>query len=415
MMFRLAWGALAARKLRAILTIMGIVIGPALIVGLVGATQGFQASAEERFNNMGLNTLFVSRNFRGGLSIDQRVVNEIQEISGVALAVPYYQITGSVRVQGESPSVRVLALDLSKLQKIFPGVRLEEGSVPNFAALNQALVGSKVGEPEESQGSFFRVNDIISTTFNTRVNGQSVVAARSFFVSGVLAPFGQGFFVNPDETIFINTLAGQSLIRQRTFSGIFVVTESRNDVELVTARLNDQFGGGLRITASSAFLDSIRSVNQGISTILTSVAFMAVLVAFLGIMTTMFTAVSERTKEIGILKSLGFKKKDIMGMFLAESTLAGLFGGLGGIVLGVALSFIVVGAFGGNLGIGGGGGRGFGGSSAASAVSLQITPIITAELLIGTLILAVVIGTLAGVLPAWRASKMIPVEALKHE
>ena len=79
------------------------------------------------------------------------------------------------------------------------------------------------------------------------------------------------------------------------------------------------------------------------------------------------------------------------------------------------MSFIVVGAFGGNLGIGGGGGRGFGGSSAASAVSLQITPIITAELLIGTLILAVVIGTLAGVLPAWRASKMIPVEALKHE
>ena len=62
MLFRLAWGALAARKLRAILTIMGIVIGPALIVGLVGATQGFQASAEERFNNMGLNTLFVSRN-----------------------------------------------------------------------------------------------------------------------------------------------------------------------------------------------------------------------------------------------------------------------------------------------------------------------------------------------------------------
>ncbi|MCH8023037.1 MAG: ABC transporter permease, partial [Thaumarchaeota archaeon] len=99
----------------------------------------------------------------------------------------------------------------------------------------------------------------------------------------------------------------------------------------------------------------------------------------------------------------------------AESTLAGFFGGLGGIALGVALSFIVVGAFGGNLGIGGGGGRGFGGRSAASSVSLQITPMITAELLIGTLLLAVVIGTLAGLLPAWRAAKMIPVEALKYE
>jgi putative ABC transport system permease protein len=227
-----------------------------------------------------------------------------------------------------------------------------------------------------------------------------------------MEPFGQGFFINPDETIFINTLAGQSLTRQQTFSGIFVVARSAEDVDLVINSIQERYGRGLRVFASSTFLNSIRSVNEGISTILTSVAFMAVIVAFIGIMTTMFTSVAERTREIGILKSVGFRKRHIMGIFLAESSLTGLLGGIVGVGFGIVLSYLVIGIFGGNLGVGG---SGFGRRSGNAPPALDITPVITPELLIGTVLLALGIGALAGILPAWRASKLIPVEALKHE
>ena len=413
MMVKLAWQALISRKLRAVLTILGIVVGPALIVGLVGATEGFKVSVEERFSNMGLNTMFVFRSFRGGgTNIDFRVVDQVEGIRGVALAVPFYRISGTVRIGSDTQSITVIALDLSKLQTIFPGVQVREGAIPEGSALNHALVGGSVGDPEGGQAVLYTVNSVVSTDFNTRVGGETIRGTRSFVVSGVMAPFGQGFFINPDETIFINTLAGQSLTRQQTFSGIFVVARSAEDVDLVINSIQERYGRGLRVFASSTFLNSIRSVNEGISTILTSVAFMAVLVAFIGIMTTMFTSVAEQTREIGILKSVGFRKRHIMGIFLAESSLTGLLGGIVGVGFGIVLSYLVIGIFGGNLGVGGGG---FGRRSGTAPPALDIAPVITPELLIGTVLLALGIGALAGILPAWRASKLIPVEALKHE
>ncbi len=413
MMVKLAWQALVSRKLRAVLTILGIVVGPALIVGLVGATEGFKVSVEERFSNMGLNTMFVFRSFRGGgTNIDHRVVDQVEGIRGVALAVPFYRISGTIRVGSDTQSITVIALDLTKLQTIFPGVQVREGEIPGVSALNHALVGGSVGDPDGGAAVLYTVNSVVSTSFNTRVGGETIRGTRSFVVAGVMEPFGQGFFINPDETIFINTLAGQSLTRQQTFSGIFVVARSAEDVDLVINSIQERYGRGLRVFASSTFLNSIRSVNEGISTILTSVAFMAVLVAFIGIMTTMFTSVAERTREIGILKSVGFRKRHIMGIFLAESSLTGLLGGIVGVGLGIVLSYTVIGIFGGNLGVGGGG---FGRRSGTAPPALDIAPVITPELLIGTVLLALGIGALAGILPAWRASKLIPVEALKHE
>ena len=169
------------------------------------------------------------------------------------------------------------------------------------------------------------------------------------------------------------------------------------------------YGNNVRVMAISSFVSSIQSVTGGISTILVSIAFMSIIVAFIGIMTTMFTSVAERTREIGILKSLGYSPRDILSIFLSEATLTGTLGGLAGIALGTVMSFVVVGVFGGSLGIGGFG-MGPRGSQA-----LTIIPVITPQLLGGTFLLSVCVGALAGLLPSWRASKLIPVVALRHE
>ncbi|MEM1525034.1 MAG: ABC transporter permease [Nitrososphaerales archaeon] len=407
---KFAFGALKNRKLRAILTILGITIGPAVIVALVGATQGFGASVTERFNKLGLTTIFVMPGMRSSLRMDDTVVRTISQIPNVEVVIPYYNIRATIRSGSQTKDISIIALDISKLKSILPGISLEEGEFPK--ALSQAVIGSNIANPQDgSQG--VTLNNVISTSINTRIGTRIVKVSRAFVVSGILKPFGQSFFINPDDTIFVPIGIGKSLTGSQTYSGIYVVARTINDVSNIQNAISDLYGSRVRVVAVSAMLSNIQSVNESISAILVSVAFMSVIVAFIGIMTTMFTSVHERTKEIGILKSLGYSPRDILGIFLAEATLTGALGGLIGIILGSFLSFAIIGMF-------GGGGLGFIGfrppGQAATAIqSTIITPIITPELLIGTFAMAVAIGALAGLLPSWRASRMIPVVALRYE
>ncbi|MCS7116604.1 MAG: ABC transporter permease [Nitrososphaerales archaeon] len=408
---KFAWGAMKNRKLRAILTILGITIGPAVIVALVGATQGFAANVTERFNKLGITTLFVMPSMRSGLRIDDTVVKTISQIPGVESAVPYYNIRATIRSGGQTKDVTILALDVSKLKSILPGISLGEGEYPT--ALSQAIIGTNIAYPQDGSPGV-TVNNVISTTINTRVGTRIVRVSRAFVVSGILKPFGQSFFINPDDTIFVPMSVGKSLTGSQTYSGVYVVARTIDDVSNIQSTISDLYGGRVRVIAISSLLSNIQSVNENISMILVSIAFMSVIVAFIGIMTTMFTSVHERTKEIGILKSLGYSPKDILSIFLAEATLTGAIGGLVGITLGSFLSFAIVGMLG-----GGGLGLGFPGfrppGQAAATQASVITPVITPELLIGTFLMAVVIGALAGLLPSWRASRMVPVVALRHE
>jgi len=129
-------------------------------------------------------------------------------------------------------------------------------------------------------------------------------------------------------------------------------------------------------------------------------------VAAVGITNTMFVSVMERTREIGILKALGYRPKQIMSMFLSEAILSGIIGGVGGTVLGYALAFVVGGA----LPLSGGFGR-----PGQAGGGITLTPVFTPELIIFSLLFPVGVAVLAGLYPAWRASRMNAVAALKYE
>lgn len=409
-MMRLAWGALKNRKLRAVLTILGITIGPAVIVALVGATQGYGAVVTSRFNSLGATTIFVMGGGprSGTFHLNNMVVRVISQIPNVTAVVPYYSIQGTTTGTSTATSISIIATDVSKLTSVMPGLSVAEGSLPTSPS--QAVIGNTIANPTDGSQPVY-LNAVISTSINRRSGTRVQTITRAFVADGILQPFGQSFFLNPDTTVFVPLAEGQSITGSSDYSGLYVIASSTSSVTSVQSAISDYYGNKVRVMAVSSILSTIQSISSGTDTILISVAFMSVIVAFIGIMTTMFTSVAERTREIGILKSLGFAPRDILGMFLSESVLTGAIGGFVGICLGTALSYIVVGMFGGTaLGIGFGGPPG-----ARSASTLVITPIITSVLLVETFILAVGIGAIAGLLPSWRASKMIPVVALRHE
>jgi ABC-type antimicrobial peptide transport system permease subunit len=142
-----------------------------------------------------------------------------------------------------------------------------------------------------------------------------------------------------------------------------------------------------------------------------SIGAVSLFVATVGIVNTMYVSVMERTREIGILKALGYRPKQIMGMFLSEAALTGVIGAFCGLALGYVLSFLMGGLFG---GFGGGGRGGFviGGGPGGGTT---IQPVFSAELIVFSLVFPVILAIIAGLYPAWRASKMNAVVALKYE
>ena len=421
---RFAWKALSDRKLRTSLTILGLVIGPATIVALVGATQGLSNGVSAQFSKTGATSIFLTPAQRG-FSFTSADVSTLQSMPGVAAVVPFYLFSGTVAQGTQTTSVQIMAGDFSKLNQVFPGLQIEQGSEPAASNLGGAAIGSTLAYPNEPGIPNFTINNIVPVSFGggnvgasfsgggqvrffSATGASSTSGSRSFIVTGVFAPFGQGFFINPDTGIFVPLATGQSILHSGKFTGIVVVASSPSTVDQVTSEISAHYGQQVRTISVSSILSTIQSVIGGIGTFLGAIGGISVLVAFIGIMTTMFTTVVERTKEIGILKALGYSSRNVLSIFLVEASVTGFAGGIIGAAAGAGLSFALVPLF--SNGFSGGGGP-----RASATSTLTIVPAISPELILLAVGLATGVGMLAGLLPAWRASRLPPVDALRQE
>ncbi len=443
---KLAFRAMTDRKLRTTLTIIGIVIGPATIVSLVAATQGYSNASAAQFDKLGATTLFLSPSGRD-FSFTSSNVPEISNLSGVASVVPYQELSGRI-TQGEATvSVEIIAVNLTLLYSVFPSLSLLNGTLPESTDLNGAVIGYSVAYPDLSGATNATVGQVLAVsdvggggstiTFTGGPGGSpsssSTTTSKSFIVDGIYNSFGQGFTIDPDTTIFIPLSSGEVLLHSDTYSGVMVVATSVNAVTDVTAELTSLFGEDVRTTTVSSILSSIQSVTSSTGTLLASIGSISVLVAFIAIMTTEFTSVMERTKEIGILKALGANARTIMLNFISESLVVGFLGGVIGAGIGAGLSFFIIGYLQGDSSLssltkgltggtptgaaahsaGGAGGSFVSSTPSSTASTVAITPALTPELILLAIGLATVVGVLAGILPAWRASRLTPVEALR--
>jgi len=433
---RFAWKALTDRKLRATLTIIGIVIGPATIVALLSVTGGFGNAVTGALASTGSTSIFVSPGSSSSY-LTYLDVPIIQKMPGVSVVIPFWLLTGTVKQGTQTTTVQVMAGDFSKLDAFLPGLTLSEGTEPSSSDLAGADIGNSIAYPNIAGAANISLDQIVTVTLPSGSGFTATTglgSEKSFVVRGIYNKFGQGLFINPDEGIFVPLSTGQALLHTDHYSGIVVVASSAATVNEVLVELNNQFGQSIRALAVSSLVSVVSSITGTLGLILSGIAGISVFVAFIGIMTTMFTTVVERTKEIGVLKALGYKSSNILSLFLAESAITGLIGGVIGASVGVGVSFLISDVFSAlasrsssnsssstrTLGLGGagggfGGGGGLGGGSSGSGggfSALHIVPALTPELIIGAIALATAVGAFAGLLPAWRASRLLPVEAL---
>ncbi len=153
------------------------------------------------------------------------------------------------------------------------------------------------------------------------VLGSTSTKTYSFIVKGILASFGAAGFVNIDETVFMSLNGARLLFGSAYYSGMYVIAESPDVVSSVVTSITNYFGSNMRASSSSAFLSSVQSINSQLTLFLGAVATVSLFVAGVGITNTMYISVIERTCEIGILKAIGFRPKQIMSLFLWEELL----------------------------------------------------------------------------------------------
>jgi putative ABC transport system permease protein len=414
-MFKLASRALIDRKMRSVLTILGIAVGSAIILALIASSSGLNAGITSNIEKTGANVLTV-RNaggfFEAGASntyqLSQTDVAYLKTIPGVIAAYPYYSYGASINQGGTSLQASMVGIDLSALQVLYKGLSVAEGRIPLLGDTTSAVVGWGIANPVS--GTPISTNQMISMSV-TGIKGSKGAVSYATLATGILAQYGTALFSNIDDTVYISIQAAQFLSKTPYFSGIYVVVDNTDNVSNVQTAIETYYSSNVRVISPGQILSSIQSITGQLTVFLGSIGAVSLFVATVGIVNTMYVSVMERTREIGILKAIGYRPKQIMGMFLSEAALTGVVGAVCGLILGYILSFLMGGLLGGATLFGGGGRGPFGGGGGGSTIQ----PVFSTELIVFSLIFPVILATIAGLYPAWRASRMNAVVALKYE
>ncbi|MBS7640184.1 MAG: FtsX-like permease family protein [Candidatus Bathyarchaeia archaeon] len=393
---RLALKALSERRTRAVLTIIGISIGPLVLVMMSSVVRSYSDYIVERITSLGQNAIaiFPRENYR--LSEDD--LSFIRSMPEIMRAEPFYSTQALLKRGSEEIRVSVFAIDYNLLFEAIGSLKIMDGAVPSDP------LGSIVGKKVAFRGSgeqHFALGDVISLMV-PKIEGDKVVGRRNVNVrvGAILEEYGGALIVDPDLTVFLNPEAGKKLLGMKSWSGIFVLTRDPSLVKGVVSSLREKYEDRLQVIAFSAIAEAISSVTRAIDFINFSTSLSAFAVAVAGVAATMITSVMERIREIGVMKAIGYTSSQILLLILLESIIMSLIGGSIGISLGIvgahflSLRGLVIGGL---------------------ELTLMLSPKITIDLIARTLLLTMAVGLAGGILPAYRASKVPPAVALRYE
>ena len=424
----LSFTDLKEKKVRTALTIFMVVIGVASIVALVSLTAGISASIQQELSSLGpTSIILMSTKATGFTGID---TVDLLSLPNVSAVIPIITGSASLISDNQNISVTVVGVTTQGLQELLGGsINLYQGAAFQDTIAPDALVGHSVAFPSSAAG---KQSVFVGHTATLQLSGRGG-STYTVPISGILQAYGSSI-IPIDSAAIVSLSAAETLLHKTSFNTILVKTTNATSVASLSTLITDIYGSNARVINTQQLAATAASIVGSISLLLIVIAGISLFVASIGIMNIMLMAVMEKTHEIGIMKSIGFKSRDVLTIFLFQALIIGMIGGIIGIFLGAAASYGLAaasnsassgsqapssssGAFSGGPG-GGGGGAAFrsssSGGSAGSGSGFSFSPVLGISTIIEALLVAIIVSALAGIYPAWRASQMQPIDALRQ-
>lgn len=366
------------------ITVIGVVIGIAAVVSLVSLGQGLETAVQQEFEELGSNQVIL----RG--EITDSDIDVVERTRGVDQAVGIYQRTDAVTYRGETKRLTVVGADLTRFDTAFTGLplRMQDGRKLRSNDVTAAMGSVELRDTYEDE---------------VDIRSQLVIGGETFRIQGFYSSgspqFQNSMIVSLERVMDIWDIDDELTQIVVVVDSGFTQDEVADNLE-ETLRRDRQLEEGeenFSVTTPDDVLEALTSILGVVQAVVVGLASIALFVGGIGIMNTMYMSINERTREIGVLKAIGASKQQIRTLFLIESGLIGLIGGLIGVLIGVGISEIAV-----------------------FAVKRYVSTVSLARgydlfLIAGALTFSTLLGVVSGYLPSRRASKLEPAEALRYE
>ncbi|HIQ56069.1 MAG TPA: ABC transporter permease [Pyrodictium sp.] len=376
-----AFKSLGEARARSILSIVGVAISAALIVGVVTLTSSYSVEAQKVISSA-FNPKTIVLVPRATFFTDVDVL-KVKSVEYVRVVVPAFSITCRV-VGGMGPpkEVTAIATRLSELHALIPSLRLAAGVEADQPGT--LIAGWFVAHPANQATQY------LSPGMTVYLDCHGI--RRRYTVSGIYNPVGIAPMIDVDHSVFVPIEDIANMLGIRVYSLIYIIVDDVKNVDRVVNTLSSIYRGAAEVVSFRSIAESFTRFTSLLTMFFLSLASMSTIVAGIGITSTMMMSVQQRAREIGVLKAIGYTSQQVLILFLAEAILIGLFGGVIGSMAGLLVGYVLT----------------------RSIIGI-LTYVVDPLGILMTIIYSVVVAIAAGIYPAWRASRVEPVVVLRGE
>lgn len=393
-----------------------VMVGSSLMVAVSGIGAGFTAFFTKQTSNLAGNVMFVNSAPRSGpgggggggpgggavssnvakITLNAAVEDRLRSMPFVTETIPTYSASVEMESQGKTKNYNVLSIDPEKITVLAPTLQYVDGSTMSPNDPSSIIISADVAQPPGDDQPFLTLGQTVKLTYSyvDPITQKTLQNVKSFVVKAIMQETG-----NPtiDRAVIINPTIGNSLFQKSgKFDSIIITAASPAYVDVIEQEIKQLYGNNIGINSVKGIIKTVQNFTSGTSSFLLSIAIVSLIVGAVGIITTLYTSVIERTREIGTLKAIGARDSYVLSLFLAEALLIGILGASSGLITGIAVGYIL--------------GSGFGAPGGG-----HTSPIYLPYDMMRVWLITVGLSFLAGLFPALKAARLLPIMALKRD